>query len=590
MTSTELEARAALMRAADAGDATMGRLVAFCGAEAAVEAICTQTLPPEFITQEVQAEGTPDHPSPEHVRHTTGRQHGSRTPTGHLLPEAGTQPIPYDAGSASLEPPPTPSNNQPPLPPPLGTRHPTNPDHPHGTNNSLHQPSAHLTWGQGADTTREPGAKTDRPYSTATNAQNPSSEIITQDLVPFAPRDIAALISHDTPALTRQRISALTRRRVTHLTQRLQTWHARLAASNPTADLIEGERSGARLIIPGTPEWPTQLDQLGPARPLGLWLHGSADLRFSCLRSVAIVGARAATPYGVHVAAEFAVGLSDSGWTVVSGGAFGIDGAAHRGALAADSPTVVVLACGVDISYPAGHHELFAAARDQGVVVSECPPGVHPTRARFLIRNRLIAALSRGTVVVEAALRSGALNTAGHALSLQRHLAAVPGPITSATSAGCHRLLRERKAVCVTSPDEMIELVGVIGDDLAPQTRGPAVPRDALNETTRSVLDAVPSRGGAGPASIAVTAGVSLDAALSALGGLAAAGYVERVEKGWRTRRTAPTAYQKAHDTAPSRPSPSDATDPDDLPPPFDDSAHFTDIPPPCPDESSQAM
>jgi DNA processing protein len=334
------------------------------------------------------------------------------------------------------------------------------------------------------------------------------------------------------------------RDRAIKLDQRLSTWHARFVAAQPAADLAAGEEAGARLVVPGDPEWPSQLDQLGPGGPLGLWAHGSADLRFSCLRSVAVVGARAATSYGAHVAAEFGLGFSEAGWTVISGGAYGVDGAAHRGTLAAESPTVVVLACGVDIAYPSGHVELFAAARHQGVVISECPPGVHPTRARFLVRNRLIAALSRGTVVVEAAVRSGALNTAGHALQLNRHLAAVPGPVTSAMSAGCHRLLRERKAVCVTTPEEMIDLVGVIGEDVAAAPRSPAVPRDALNEVTRKVLDAVPTRGGAGPASIALSAGVPLDTALSALGGLAAAGYVERVEKGWRVRR-ASAAYRR---------------------------------------------
>ncbi|MEQ4723444.1 DNA-processing protein DprA [Nonomuraea sp. B19D2] len=367
-----------------------------------------------------------------------------------------------------------------------------------------------------------------------------------------------------------QRAREVQQDRAPDLAARLNAWHDRLAAADPAADLEAGEKSGARLIIPGSPEWPTQLDQLGPGRPLGLWLHGTADLRFSCLKSVAVVGARAATSYGTHIAAEFGVGLSEAGWTVVSGGAFGVDGAAHRGALAAGSPTVVVLACGVDVCYPADHDTLFAAARDQGVVVSECPPGVHPTRARFLIRNRLIAALSRGTVVVEAALRSGALNTAAHALSLNRHLGAVPGPITSGVSAGCHKLLRERKAVCVTSPEEMIDLVGVMGDDLAPQSRPPAVPRDKLNETTRKVLDAIPSRGGAGPASIAVAAGVSLDAALSALGGLAAAGYIERTTNGWRLRRQT-ASYRKAPDSAVLEPPPMPAPDPTEEPPFPDD-------------------
>jgi DNA processing protein len=355
-------------------------------------------------------------------------------------------------------------------------------------------------------------------------------------------------------------------RRTADLERRVHTWRARLAAADPSADIVAGEQAGARLVIPGSPEWPTQLDQLGAGAPLGLWLHGSADLRYSCLRSVAVVGARAATAYGKHVAAEFGMGLGEAGWTVVSGGAYGIDGAVHRGALASDSPTVVVLACGVDVCYPTGHQDLFAAAREQGVVISECPPGVHPTRARFLIRNRLIAALSRGTVVIEAALRSGALNTAAHALSLHRHLAAVPGPVTSEFSAGCHRLLRDRKAVCVTKPEEMIDLVGTIGGDLAPRTRGPAVARDALNETTRRVLDAIPSRGGMGPATIAVAAGVSLDVALSSLGGLAAAGYIERVPKGWRTRKTVSPSYEKADPETATDSPPSPLTIPDEMP------------------------
>jgi DNA processing protein len=356
------------------------------------------------------------------------------------------------------------------------------------------------------------------------------------------------------------------------LTARLHTWYVRLAAANPAADLEAGTKSGARLILPGDPEWPTQLDQLGPSRPLALWAHGDADLRFSCLKSVAVVGARAATPYGSQAAAEFGVGLGESGWTVVSGGAYGVDAAAHKGALASGSPTVAVLACGVDVCYPSSHETLFAAIREQGVVISECPPGVHPTRARFLIRNRLIAALSRGTVVVEAAIRSGALNTAAHALSLNRHLGAVPGPITSSMSAGCHRLLRERKAVCITSPEDMIDLVGLMGDDAAPQVRAPVVPRDRLNEPTKKVLDAVPTRGGAGPASIAVAAGVPLDVALSALGGLAAAGYIERTPRGWRLRKQT-TSYRKAPDSAALQPPLSPEPDPADIPPPPDD--HF---------------
>ncbi|MEV8632807.1 DNA-processing protein DprA [Streptosporangium sp. NPDC051023] len=320
------------------------------------------------------------------------------------------------------------------------------------------------------------------------------------------------------------------------LDRMLASWAARLEIVDPDRDLIEGERCGARLVVPGDLEWPTQLDDLGNCRPYALWLHGEADLRFSCLRSVAVVGSRAATPYGTHVAAEFGAGLSERGWTVVSGGAYGIDGAAHRGALSCETPTVAVLACGTDVAYPSAHHELFAAVRSQGLLVSECPMGARPTRQRFLIRNRLIAALSRGSLVIEAAVRSGALNTAGHAVSLNRVVAAVPGPVTSDTSAGCHRLIRQGTATCVTTPEEMIELVGVMGDDLASEPRGPVLPRDRLSPDTRRVLEAIPIRAGAGPATIAVAAGVDLETVLSCLGGLAAAGYVERVPKGWRLR------------------------------------------------------
>ncbi|WP_326820587.1 DNA-processing protein DprA [Streptosporangium sp. NBC_01756] len=324
------------------------------------------------------------------------------------------------------------------------------------------------------------------------------------------------------------------------LTDRLErmfaSWAARLETAEPARDLDEGERAGARLVVPGDRGWPTQLDDLGDSRPHALWLHGEADLRFSCLRSVAVVGSRAVTPYGTHVAAEFGAGLSERGWTVVSGGAYGVDGAAHRGALSGGTPTVAVLACGADVAYPSAHHSLFAAVRSQGLLVSECPMGAHPTRPRFLVRNRLIAALSRGTVVIEAALRSGALNTAGHAVALNRHLAAVPGPVTSETSAGCHRLIRQGTAVCVTTPEEMVELVGAMGEDLAPEPRGPVLPRDRLDPETRAVLEAVPARSGAGPATIALAAGVDLETVLSCLGGLAAAGYVERVPRGWRLR------------------------------------------------------
>jgi DNA processing protein len=324
------------------------------------------------------------------------------------------------------------------------------------------------------------------------------------------------------------------------LQRRLPAWRARLAEVDVERLLTACAERGGRLLCPGDAEWPSQLDDLGDGRPYALWVCGDQDLRFGCLRSVALVGARAASAYGVHVAAEMGAELADNNWTVVSGGAYGIDAAAHRGTLSAGGTTVAVLACGVDVAYPSSHEALFADITRNGLLVSELPPGASPTRPRFLIRNRVIAALTRGTVVVEAAQRSGATSTARHARDLGRAVMVVPGPVTSPTSAGCHKILREwAEATCVTDTADVLDRVGLIGDDLAPERRGPVLDRDRLGPTTRDVLEALPARGGVGAARIAVTAGVDLDTALSCLGTLAAGGFVERCEKGWRLRRDA---------------------------------------------------
>jgi DNA processing protein len=326
-------------------------------------------------------------------------------------------------------------------------------------------------------------------------------------------------------------------RDVPGLGRAFERWRLRLAQVPSAARLAAWNRAGLRLICPGEPEWPTQLDALGDAKPVVLWLRGTADLRYACLRSVSVVGARAATGYGSHVCTEMAAALAERGWTVVSGGAYGIDSGAHRAALSADGLTIAVLASGLSYGYPRGHHELFAGIAAQGVVVSECPPDRAPTRPGFLIRNRLIAALSRGTVVIEAALRSGALNTAKHARELCRPLMAVPGPVTSEQSAGCHELIREWGAVCVTCARDVIGHVSPVGEDAHPPRLGPAVPRDSLDPVTTAVLEAVPARTGRGPATIATLAGVDLDTALRCLGLLAAAGYVERSRQGWHARK-----------------------------------------------------
>lgn len=316
----------------------------------------------------------------------------------------------------------------------------------------------------------------------------------------------------------------------------LARWRSRLAEVPPPGRLGVWEQSGYRLAGPGDPEWPSQLDDLGDARPVVLWLRGEADLRLTCLRSVAMVGSRAASAYGSHVATELAADVASCGWTIVSGGAYGIDACAHRGALMADGQTAAVLASGLSFAYPKGHDELFAEICRTGVMVSECPPDRAPNRPGFLVRNRVIAALSRGTIVVEAALRSGAINTARHARELNRPVMAVPGPITSEQSAGCHDLIRESDAACVTSAREVFEMVAPLGASEADPVHDAAEPA-GLDPVTLAVLQAVSRRSGRGPATIATMAGVDLDTALRCLGLLAAAGHIERCDQGWRTSK-----------------------------------------------------
>jgi DNA processing protein len=240
-------------------------------------------------------------------------------------------------------------------------------------------------------------------------------------------------------------------------------WHSALEKVPPRGQVERALGGRFRLVYPGCAEWPDGLDGLGDAAPIALWVTGVADLRFSCLRSVAVVGARAATAYGSYVAAELAASVASRGWTVVSGGAFGIDAAAHRGALGADGVTVAVLACGLDVPYPAAHAELLDAVSHQGAVVSEQPPGRNVSRLRFLTRSRVLAALATGTLVVEAGERSGAMSTARHARDLSRPLMAVPGPVTSDLSAGCHHILRDWRGSLVTSADDVIDAITAAG-------------------------------------------------------------------------------------------------------------------------------
>ncbi|MCX5423972.1 DNA-processing protein DprA [Streptomyces sp. NBC_00078] len=311
----------------------------------------------------------------------------------------------------------------------------------------------------------------------------------------------------------------------------------RAREAEPERDLAAAREAGMRFVVPGAGDWPGQLDDLGDARPVGLWVRGRPSLRMWALRSVAVVGARACTGYGAHMAATLGAGLAEHGWVVVSGGAYGVDGAAHRGALGAGGATVAVLACGVDRCYPRGHTELITRIAEQGLVIGELPPGGHPTPSRFIVRNRVIAALTRGTVVVEAAHRSGSLATARAAQRLGRHTMGVPGPATSALSAGVHELLRS-DAVLVSDAAEVVELVGDMGE-LAPERCGPVLPRDLLDPGARRVLAALPGRGAAPPREIARGAQTTQDDAIAKLYELRSLGYVERHGDGWKLTRQA---------------------------------------------------
>lgn len=288
------------------------------------------------------------------------------------------------------------------------------------------------------------------------------------------------------------------------------------------------------------PGWPRVLQDLAHTQPFALYVRGAEDLDSLWAASVAVVGSRSATSYGAHIAGDIAHGVSLAGRVVVSGGAYGIDAAAHRAALENDSVTIAVMAGGVDRLYPVGNDDLLKRIASSGAIVSEVPPGFAPHRSRFLSRNRLIACAS-ATVVVEAAARSGALSTARHAAELFRPVGAVPGPITSASSAGCHALVRGGMAVLVTGADDVLELAAPLTEarDLPdrPEVEGAQgqLPVDFGSPGERRMFDVLTRRDKATEVA-AASAGLSLDEARAALGALDSAGLVERYRSGWRRR------------------------------------------------------
>lgn len=324
-----------------------------------------------------------------------------------------------------------------------------------------------------------------------------------------------------------------------------QHTEARREIDRAAEDLAVLARCGGRLITPDDDEWPVlaftafggvaarEKAQCRP--PLVLWAVGPARLDEVAQRTAAIVGTRAATAYGEQVSADLAAGLTERDVAVLSGGAFGIDGAAHRATLACEGRTVAVLAGGIDIPYPAGHSALLHRIGQHGLLVTEYPPGVRPYRHRFLTRNRLVAALAGATVVVEAGLRSGAANTAAWARTLGRVVGAVPGPVTSSASAGCHVLLRGG-AELITRADDVVELVGRIGE-LAPDLPRPTTPLDGLSDAERCVYEALPGRGAVTVDEVAVAAGLVPEQVLGPLAMLEMAGLAERRDGRWRIIR-----------------------------------------------------
>jgi DNA processing protein len=347
-----------------------------------------------------------------------------------------------------------------------------------------------------------------------------------------------------------------------------QATAARAGSVDPRVDLEAAHRRGIRLVVPESDEWPhfamAALEMAGERRlqryergdrqqsvsgelipPLALWARGNLDLATVGVRSVALVGSRSATEYGYRIAKELSFGLAARGFVVVSGGAYGIDAAAHRGALAAGGETVLVSAGGLDQAYPPANSGLFEQVVESGLLLSESPPGAAPQRRRFLTRNRLIATLGTGTVVVEAARRSGARNTAGHCVGLGRPLMAVPGPVTSPMSVGCHKLLSAEQgaAQLVTGVDDVLLAIGGAGDLpvdalLDGPIGGHLTDRlDRLDPVARQVFDGFPARAAIGPDGLAATTGVPPLVIIRTLPLLELSGLIEPVADGYRICR-----------------------------------------------------
>ncbi|MEO5833449.1 MAG: DNA-processing protein DprA [Nakamurella sp.] len=320
-------------------------------------------------------------------------------------------------------------------------------------------------------------------------------------------------------------------------------------------DLAAAGAAGGYLLCPEDADWPEAATVgfgmaggrgvSGAAPPLGLYVRGTLppDLPQA---GVTIVGSRASSPYGERVAADFALGVADAGFAIISGGAFGIDTAAHRAAVTSGGLSVAVLACGIDRAYPAANARLLQRIVAQGAVITEYPPGTTPARHRFLVRNRLLAALGSVTVVVEASRRSGSLSTAAAAAHLGRTVMAVPGPVTSAMSVGCHLLLRDRFALLAASTQDVLAAArpmesGLFGSPTDPGSADPSgstaadVRRtDGLDPLALRVHGALPTRGTSTVSELSTSSGVPALQVISTLPVLELAGLVRKEGAVWR--------------------------------------------------------
>ncbi|MFW0770705.1 DNA-processing protein DprA [Arthrobacter koreensis] len=404
------------------------------------------------------------------------------------------------------------------------------------------------------------------------------SDTVGQALVAAAGPETAALVASGRQragtTLRRDMVSLLEERGVRGtdrvFAEALARWLPRTADLAPQRDLQTVHRFGGRMLVPEDTDWPAALADLGQSMPFCLWSRGQGTIP-ELGQCLALVGSRDATSYGLATTGDLSAGLVQRGRTVISGGAYGIDAQAHRSALAVggsrtgsdkraapdgirpsaggstETSTLAVLAGGVDRLYPAGNDDLLRAVAETGLILSEVPPGSAPTRWRFLQRNRIIAALAAATVVVEARWRSGALNTAHHAAELGRGVGAVPGSVYSANSAGCHRLLRDGSAVCVTDAAEALELANPFAlapeDDGGRDRAGVAADHDGLSVEDILLLDALPLRKAVPPQKLSAVAGLGAAAVRAGLARLELSGLARRTGDGLWQRGERPPVH-----------------------------------------------